>query len=125
MFLIFSTLSHGANKRTGSSFPSALRVNIQATQELPGRTTLEPVDFAVNSCGKVYATLLLQNPSVNKDELDLFMSEKIQTLKKAIEVTFGHMDVPLISGVKSARTKYKRNIEEIFKVSGIGFSEAE
>uniref|UniRef100_A0A803XM76 Nuclear GTPase, germinal center associated n=1 Tax=Meleagris gallopavo TaxID=9103 RepID=A0A803XM76_MELGA len=72
--------------------------------------------LAVFSLVDVYhSTHLSPNPSVNKDELDLFMSEKIQTLKKAIEVTFGHMDVPLISGVKSARTKYKRNIEEIFK----------
>lgn len=82
---------------------------------------LEPVDFAVNSCG----TLLLQNPCVNKEELNMFMSEKIQSLKNSTEVTFRHMNEPLTHGVRSAKTKYKRNIEKVFMVSGIGFSEAE
>ena len=95
-------------------------VDFQATQELPGRTTLEPVGFAVNSSGKVCAILLLQNPSVKKDELDRFMSEKIQTLKNSIEVTFGHIDTPLMTGVRSARSKYKKNIEKVFMVSGTG-----
>ncbi|NXJ09185.1 SLIP GTPase, partial [Odontophorus gujanensis] len=61
-----------------------------------------------------HSTQLSPNPSVRKDELDKFMSEKIQALKKNSEATFGHMDLPLISGVKSARTKHKRNIEKLF-----------
>ncbi|XP_042749398.1 nuclear GTPase SLIP-GC-like [Lagopus leucura] len=54
------------------------------------------------------------NPCVNKEELNMFMSEKIQSLKNSTEVTFGHMDAPLIRGVRSAQTKYKRNIEKVF-----------
>ncbi|OXB60647.1 hypothetical protein ASZ78_001436 [Callipepla squamata] len=61
-----------------------------------------------------HSTQLSPNPSVRKDELDEFMSEKIQALKKNSEATFAHMDLPLIQGVKSARTKHKRNIEKLF-----------
>lgn len=61
-----------------------------------------------------HSTQLSPNPSVKKDELDRFMSEKIQTLKNSIEVTFGHIDTPLMTGVRSARSKYKKNIEKVF-----------
>ncbi|XP_072187057.1 nuclear GTPase SLIP-GC-like [Excalfactoria chinensis] len=61
-----------------------------------------------------HSTQLSLNPSVNKDELKAFVSEKIQALKNSTEVTFGQMDAPLINGVKSARNKYKKNIEKVF-----------
>ncbi|XP_015715298.1 nuclear GTPase SLIP-GC-like [Coturnix japonica] len=60
-----------------------------------------------------HSTQLNPNP-VYKDELSTFMSEKIKTLKESTEVSFGLMDEPLINGVKSARNKYKKNIEKVF-----------
>ncbi|XP_021247509.1 nuclear GTPase SLIP-GC-like [Numida meleagris] len=70
--------------------------------------------LVVFSLVNVYNSIQLSpNPSV-KDELDRFMSQTIEALKKTIKGNFGLMDAPLNSGVKSARSKHKKNVDEVF-----------
>ncbi|NXC48236.1 SLIP GTPase, partial [Penelope pileata] len=72
--------------------------------------------LAVFSLVDVYhSTQNSPNPPMKKEELKNFVSEKIQALKNATQDTFGHMDGPLISGVKSARATHKKNLERIFQ----------
>ncbi|NXI65111.1 SLIP GTPase, partial [Anseranas semipalmata] len=53
-------------------------------------------------------------PPMHQDRLNEFLSVQIQDLKKAAESAFGHIDLPLLKGVKTARSTYKRNMEKIF-----------
>ncbi|NXE57247.1 SLIP GTPase, partial [Casuarius casuarius] len=62
----------------------------------------------------VCAVLLLQVQPSQQDQLDAYMKIKIQELGTAAGRVFDHMDLPLLSGVKSARRLYKKNMEKFF-----------
>lgn len=88
------------------------------------RTFLECADLALSSCVKACAVPLFQGPTAQQDGLNTFVSTKIQELKRIAQSIFDLMDLPLIKGVKSAKSSYKRKIEKIFAVSGAGLPHA-
>ncbi|XP_035178548.1 nuclear GTPase SLIP-GC-like [Oxyura jamaicensis] len=63
----------------------------------------------------VYHALQLNpGPTPQQDELNAFVLTKIQELKKNAQSIFDQMDLPLIKGVKSAKSSHKKNIGKIF-----------
>lgn len=61
-----------------------------------------------------HAVQLSPGPTAQQDGLNTFVSTKIQELKRIAQSIFDLMDLPLIKGVKSAKSSYKRKIEKIF-----------
>ncbi|XP_040408195.1 nuclear GTPase SLIP-GC-like [Cygnus olor] len=63
-----------------------------------------------------HAVQLSPGPTPQQDGLNTFVSTKIQELKRMAQSIFDLMDLPLIKGVKSAKSSYKKKIEKIFAI---------